>query len=297
MPQPGDVVVWPDRNNPTKLLVGKVERLGITVAGQMHMDVLPMLPVDDVGPKLYAPTEDKATPIMVRKLRTVDAQYIEENNAFRIEEDQLFLKRAKEFIDVAAERERIFAGYNELKEDLLEDAIAAVGFGTLCTSVYVDTDLAAPFATGGAAGLGYLYLLMQYSDNYAENKLKTNISRLRFTLPAVALSALAVQARVAEGVTGQQVVDLLSQDPWNILKVIAVPPTEFAAAMAGFLAHRLPLLGMSVAEIVATAYMEITTKREDVSFSQALRERYDPNRERKNKGQKKKAKRSVEVGE
>ena len=145
------------------------------------------------------------------------------------------MKRAKEFIDVAAERERIFAGYNELKEDLLEDAIAAVGFGTLCTSVYVDTDLAAPFATGGAAGLGYLYLLMQYSDNYAENKLKTNISRLRFTLPAVALSALAVQARVAEGVTGQQVwrVGAKGNFGW-FFSFLLVPPAEPLSATQTF---------------------------------------------------------------
>jgi len=283
-PEIGDVVVW-GSSTPGMMNVGIVEKVGLQVAGQMHLDVLPF---EAVGPRLYAPTPDaKFQPVMAKKLRKVEASFQSREGAYKIEKDTMFAakkaqaKAAQARGGPVVDRKFVLEEYEALKKNLFRDAAIATALGIAGCAIYIDMELVTAIGIGGVGGMAYLYVLTQYIDNLSVDDAAASRARLRLAIPFLVAAALAVRARLGDGMTVEQAGSLLGQDPWNLLKLIAVPPRELAAGVVGFLCHRLPLLRMSANEFGAVVKEELQNPTKGPSLGRALADKWEEEQQAK----------------
>ncbi|KAL3774146.1 hypothetical protein ACHAW5_010600 [Stephanodiscus triporus] len=142
------------------------------------------------------------------------------------------------------------AAYASIKLSLLRyAAISGLG-GTVLVDLLRGPDLAAIYAAGAAAGVGYLYLLGIKTDTVggADAKFGSGVSNVRFLLPVAVLVAVAV-VNVAGGDDANPV---SSPGTFSV-----VTPGQFGAAMIGFLTYRAPLFASQLAPVVSESLVDI----------------------------------------
>ena len=121
--------------------------------------------------------------------------------------------------------------YQDLKGRLLRFAAIAGAAGTLVADLTRGTEAAAIYFGGFAASLLYLVFLSIKTDTIgtAQTNFGKNLSSLRFAMPIVVLTSVALYNQQVAGRTTD-----------NIFSTVT--PEQFAAAIIGFLTYRLPLL-------------------------------------------------------
>jgi hypothetical protein len=139
--------------------------------------------------------------------------------------------------------------YATIKLSLLRDAAIAGLAGTVFVDLFRGPDLAAIYAAGAAAGVGYLYFLGIKTDTVggADAKFGSNVSNVRFLLPVAVLVAVA-----SMNVMGGDANPVTSPGTFSI-----VTPGQFGAAMIGFLTYRVPLFASQLAPVVSESLVDI----------------------------------------
>ena len=132
--------------------------------------------------------------------------------------------------------------YGKLKFDLLKNAAIAGVIGTIIADLTSGLDLALNYFIGSLAGVGYLFFLSVKTDTVAssESKLGSNVSNVRFVLPLLVLTLIAVQNA-----------SLGSASPVPADTFALVSKQQFAASMLGFLTYRIPLFISQLGPVVS----------------------------------------------
>eukprot|EP00667_Euglena_gracilis_P010378 EG_transcript_10557 len=274
----GAIVVWSSPISASVLFVGRVEAAGVEVAGQPHWNVREYDPID---PLTFVPSPERPRPVMARKLRAVPYVAGEVPGSVRIDQSQMFaLTRAAEGWGPSVVRDpaAIAGEYQQRREALFKDATVITAVTALLVLANADPAYLYPYLVGAAGGLAYLSLLMLYADALGQDQLRTNWSRLRFALPVLVMLVLALGARASEGVTLEAAAQMLSEDPWAVLRLLHVAQADFLAAVCGFLSPRLPLFWAALQEIGAAILAEIAAGQKGASLGDAIRDRYNPRR-------------------
>jgi hypothetical protein len=285
----GAMVVWPNPSNPTELNVGRVVAEGLEVAGQRHWNVLEFQPV---APKTYAPGDGRPRPVMAKRLRAVpyeaaaaegEGEEKESDGRVRIDADQMFARRTANPLGGApsADATNLMVEYETRKKELWQEGVASSVFLGLLVLVNYDLGPAFSYTVGALGGLSYFALLMLYTDSLRKDPQRTNLSRLRFLTPFLVGLILAIAARASEGVTLAQAIASISEDPLNLFRLIHITQNDCLSAITGFLAHRIPFVVMAVRELGDAVFAEVSAGRTRGTFSDRLRDRYNPRRRRK----------------
>lgn len=237
VPQVGDVVKMPSKW-PGEWDVGQVDFVQfIGSRGAFEVDLLPLKPI---GENLYRMPGKKpsAQTLDVAKLGRLPTTYVPERDAFRVNSADLEPLGGKKVAnpDVTAEGLR---EYDELKAGLLREAAILGVAGAALSNLFLGSDTSFAFGVGAFAGCAYLLLLQKEADAYgADQPMSKVVASLvggRLGVPVVLFIFLAAR-QVAEG--GQ-------------LSLSVVPKQEYAAAVIGFFAYKLPLLVRNLGGAVA----------------------------------------------
>lgn len=218
--------------------------------------------LEDVGDGYYAdyPSRKRRNKRSLRKLEEigpVSASFVRTEDAYRIPRDKSGRPVAQydryklegyegpaavpvneEVVQSDGER------YAELKIQLLKDAALAGLFGTVLVELLRGFDDAITYLAGAIAGVGYVFFLSVKTDTVgsAGAKLGNNVSNLRFVLPAIVLTTVAVR-NVALGANGP----LGPDGPGSIFSTVTTE--QFACAMLGFLTYRVPLFASQLSPV------------------------------------------------
>lgn len=220
VPQLGDVVKMPSKW-PGEYDVAQVDYVQfIGSRGGYEVDLLPLKPI---GKSLYRMPGRKPASMRfdVAKLGSLDAEYVAESDAYRIDEASLLPIGGKK-VENANVTAAGIAEYEELKASLLFEAALLGAAGTLASVPFYDLDTTVAFAAGAVAGCLYLFLLQREADSAGGeegvSKAVTTAIGSRLLLPFVLMCFLA--GRQGGVVTASGVVTFSS-----------IPRLQFVAAV------------------------------------------------------------------
>eukprot|EP00669_Euglena_mutabilis_P011879 TRINITY_DN648_c0_g1_i1.p1 TRINITY_DN648_c0_g1~~TRINITY_DN648_c0_g1_i1.p1 ORF type:complete len:270 (-),score=95.99 TRINITY_DN648_c0_g1_i1:120-818(-) len=206
----------------------------------------------------------------------------ESDGRVRIDADQMFARRTANPLGGApsADATNLMVEYETRKKELWQEGVASSVFLGLLVLVNYDLGPALSYTVGALGGLSYFALLMLYTDSLRKDPQRTNLSRLRFLTPFLVGLILAIAARASEGVTLAQAIASISEDPLNLFRLIHITQNDCLSAITGFLAHRIPFVVMAVRELGDAVFAEVSAGRMRGTFSDRLRDRYNPRRRR-----------------
>jgi len=230
LPQVGDIVKVPSKW-PGEWDVAQVDFVQ-TVESRQTTEV-DLLPLKSIGQSLYRAPGRK--PALVRadiaKLGRLNAEYVQENDAYRVDESQLLPLTKRRAADPSV-TEQSLAEYAALKAELLREAFLAGVAGYLVATPIYGGDVASAYGAGVLAGCVYLFLLQTETDSVGgavpPPKALALATSGRLLVPVVLMSVLALKQRLS----GVEVAGALS----------SLPKETFLAAAAGFLTYKAPLL-------------------------------------------------------
>ena len=241
VPQVGDVVKVPSKW-PGEWDVAQVDFVQFVSSRQAYE--VDLLPLKSVGQSLYRLPGRKpaATRADVAKLSRIAAEYVRENDAYRINEADLAPLGGKKVADPSM-TEQGLQEYAELKATLLREAALVGGAGAIGVSFAYGSEVGSAAAAGAVAGCAYLYLLSRQTDKVGgdapTSKVEAYAVAGRLGVPVLLMVALSAR----NGVSGIGPAATLSM----------LTPQQFGGAVAGFLAYKVPLLarqfGRAIAEL------------------------------------------------
>eukprot|EP00584_Thalassiosira_punctigera_P013763 CAMPEP_0172552264 /NCGR_PEP_ID=MMETSP1067-20121228/43718_1 /TAXON_ID=265564 ORGANISM="Thalassiosira punctigera, Strain Tpunct2005C2" /NCGR_SAMPLE_ID=MMETSP1067 /ASSEMBLY_ACC=CAM_ASM_000444 /LENGTH=604 /DNA_ID=CAMNT_0013340197 /DNA_START=65 /DNA_END=1879 /DNA_ORIENTATION=- len=139
--------------------------------------------------------------------------------------------------------------YVKIKSSLLRNAAMAGAAGTIVADLIGGTEDAIIYATGALAGVAYLFFLGIKTDTVgsADAKLGSNVSNLRFVLPALILVGVALANTLSGDANPVSTPGIFS----------TVTPEQFGAAMIGFLTYRVPLFVSQLAPVISESSADL----------------------------------------
>ena len=240
VPQVGDVVKVPSKW-PGEWDVAQVDFVQFVSSRQAYE--VDLLPLKSVGQSLYRLPGRKPAAMRadVAKLSRIAAEYVRENDAYRINEADLAPLGGRKVADPSV-TEQGLQEYAELKATLLREAALLGGAGALGANYVYGAEVGTAAAAGAFAGCVYLYLLSRETDKVggeAGSKAEAYAVAGRLGVPVLLMVALSAR----NGLSGTGPAATLS----------LLTPQQFGGAVAGFLAYKVPLLarqfGRAIAEL------------------------------------------------
>lgn len=245
-------------------LVGKISYISSSTSfgtsatgssnGQRTKWIADITEMEDVGDGYYAEYSSrkrrKSRVCDIATLSPLPASYVRSEDAFKIPIDTMgrpsplwerYNLEDYEGPMKTPVNEEVVQGdlelYGQLKLQLLKDAAIAGVIGTIIADLTKGLDVALIYFLGALSGVGYLFFLGIKTDTLGspEAKLGSNVSNLRFVLPLLVLVGVSVQNISA----GDASPVLANGGSFSVFR--SVTPTQFAAAMLGFLTFRIPL--------------------------------------------------------
>ena len=274
-----------------QVMVGRIRFIQKNVGGEGSGWTLELVEMDDLGQGYYADYGSRqrwTKGSVYRDLRAVSplsASFVRSENAYKIptkvvgegddQKRQLIVKAeqytvegytgpfasASSSIDTAVvEADGVL--YEALKGKLFRYAAIAGAIGAIVAEWTQGTELAAIYLAGVLSSLLYLLFLSFKTDTIGteQSQFGKNISSLRFFMPVVVLVGVALynaslgEANPLVALQAQQqaaVLDTAVSSSSSAALFQFVTPSQFAAAITGFLTYRLPLLLIQVEDAFA----------------------------------------------
>ena len=272
-PKVGDVVRYFEMDGGRadgQVLVGKISFLQKQL-GQENKWLVELTELENVGDGYYAeyPSRQRSKRKSLRPLEQVSpisASFVRTENAFKVPRtlEGIPLVRAEQF-DIEG-FQGPFSGenaidksiiekdgeiYNALKGSLIRNAALAGVVGTLLANLIKGGQDAAIYAAGAFAGVGYLFFLSIKTDTVgsANAKLGSNVSNLRFILPVLVVTGVALYNKSL----GDASPTAASTNPFE-----TITPEQYAAAVIGFLTYRIPLFASQITDALKGSEEELT---------------------------------------
>lgn len=267
-PRAGDIVRYFDMDGGEErgqVLVGKISFLQKQL-GQTNNWMVELTELDNVGDGYYAEYPSrlrnrKKTMRSLEQISPIAASFVRSENAFKVPRtlEGIPAVRAEQYdiegyegpfaSDNAPDKtviENDGQVYTALKIRLIRNAAIAGVIGTLVADLLKGTQDALIYAAGAAAGVAYLFFLSIKTDTVGSQnaKLGQNVSNLRFVLPVVVVTGVALYNKSLGDAN-----PIASSNPSPFQTITT---EQFAAVVIGFLTYRIPLFLDRIADFLGT---------------------------------------------